>query len=149
MSKKVERAITINAPVEKVFAYISNPANLPEIWPSLVEVKEVTQTPDGVGSTYRWVYKMAGIHFEGISETIEYIPNERLVISGKGGIDAKRISTFQPVEGGMKYSTVVEYTIPIPLLGKLAEAIIVKLNENEAKVILSNLKAVMEGNNKN
>ena len=147
MSKTVERAITIKAPEEKVFAYISDPANLPEIWPSLVEVKDVKQSPDGIGSTYRWVYKMAGIHFEGISETTEYAANERLVIVGKGGIDAKRISLFQPVEDGMKYSTVVEYTIPIPLLGKLAEAIIVKLNENEAKVILSNLKAVMEAAN--
>jgi hypothetical protein len=37
-----------------------------------------------------------------------------------------------------------EYTVPIPLLGKLAEAFIVKQNENEAEVVLANLKARME-----
>ena len=144
MSKTVEKAITINAPVEKVFAYISDPANLPEIWPSLVEVKAVKQLPEGVGSTYRWVYKMAGMKFEGTSETKEYVTNERLVIKDKGGIESTRTTLFKPKDDGMEYTTLVEYTIPIPLVGKLAEAFIVKQNENEADVFLSNLKAMME-----
>jgi hypothetical protein len=38
----------------------------------------------------------------------------------------------------------VEYTVPVPLLGKMAEAVIVKLNENEMNVLLANLKARME-----
>jgi hypothetical protein len=38
----------------------------------------------------------------------------------------------------------MEYTVPIPLLGKLAEAFIRRLNENEMDVVLSNLKARME-----
>jgi hypothetical protein len=38
----------------------------------------------------------------------------------------------------------VEYVVPIPLLGKLAEAFIVKQNEHEAEAMLANLKARME-----
>jgi len=34
--------------------------------------------------------------------------------------------------------------VPIPVLGKLAEAIIVKMNEHEGEVILANLKSRME-----
>jgi hypothetical protein len=37
-----------------------------------------------------------------------------------------------------------EYTVPIPLLGKLAEAFIVKQNEHEVEMILANLKVRME-----
>jgi uncharacterized protein YndB with AHSA1/START domain len=144
VAKVVVRTITIKAPVEKVFEYVTEPSNLPEIWPSLVEVKDVQQLPDGVGSSYRWVYKMAGMHFEGISETTEYVANKRVVIRGKGGIKAARTSTFQPEDGGTKYTVEVEYSIPIPLLGKLAEAFIVKLNEHEAELALANLKARME-----
>jgi uncharacterized protein YndB with AHSA1/START domain len=47
---KMERTIHINAPVEKVFGYMTEPTNLPEIWPSLVEVKDVKQLPEGVGA---------------------------------------------------------------------------------------------------
>jgi len=38
----------------------------------------------------------------------------------------------------------VEYTVPVPLLGKLAEAFILKQNEHESDVMLANLKARME-----
>jgi hypothetical protein len=41
-------------------------------------------------------------------------------------------------------TTEVEYTVPIPLLGKLVEAFIVKQNEHEAELFLANLKARME-----
>jgi hypothetical protein len=36
------------------------------------------------------------------------------------------------------------YRVPIPLLGKLAEAFIVKQNEHEAEAFLANLKDRME-----
>ena len=64
---KLEKTITIKAPVEKVFNYIDDSTNLPEIWPSLVEVTDVQPLPNG-GHTIRWVYKMAGMRFKGTSE---------------------------------------------------------------------------------
>ncbi len=141
---KIEKSIIIDAPVEKVFEFMVDPANLPEIWPSLVEVKDVKQTPEGVGSSYRWVYKMAGMRFEGETETIEYVPNQKVVVKDKGGIEATRTVTFQPENGGTKYTTSAEYTVPIPLLGKLAEAFILRQNEHEADMVLANLKDRME-----
>jgi hypothetical protein len=51
---------------------------------------------------------------------------------------------FQPEAGGTKVTLEGEYTVPIPVLGKLAEAIIVKMNEHEVELILANLKARME-----
>jgi len=34
----------------------------------------------------------------------------------------------------------IEYKVPIPLLGKLAEAIIQKMNEHEGDLIMANLQ---------
>jgi uncharacterized membrane protein len=139
---KVEKTITIKAPVEKVFSFIK-PTNLPEIWPSLVETKDVQQLPNG-GYSNRWVYKMAGIRLEGSSEDIEYVTNERVVSRTKGGVESTQTWIFQPDAGGTKVTFNVEYTIPIPVLGKLAEAIIVKMNEHEAELLLANLKTRIE-----
>ena len=136
--------ITINAPVEKVFAYLSEPTNLPEIWPSLVEIKDVQRLPNG-GTRNRWVYKMAGIRLEGTSEDTERIPNRRLVSRTKGGAESTQTWILQPEGKGTKVTFEVEYTVPIPVLGKLAEAIIVKMNEGEGELILNNLKSRMEG----
>ena len=140
---KVEKSVTINAPVEKVFNYIDGGTNLPEIWPSLVEVTDVQRLPNG-GHSDRFVYKMAGIRLEGTSEDVEYIPNQRIVTKTTGGAESTQTWLFQPEAAGTKVTFSAEYTVPIPVLGKLAEAVIVKMNEREGDLILDNLKARME-----
>jgi len=140
---KSEKTITINAPVEKVFSYIGGGTNLPEIWPSLVEVTDVQRLPNG-GHSGRFVYKMAGIRLEGTSEDVEYVPNQRIVTKTTGGAESTQTWLFQPEAGGTKVTFKVEYTVPVPVLGKLAQAIIVKMNEREGDLILANLKARME-----
>ena len=139
---KLTKSITINAPVEKVFDYISDSANLPEIWPSLVEMKDIKHLPDG-RTTDRWKYKMAGMHLEGTSTT-EYVENKSVISNTEGGVKSTQIWTFEPADGGTKATFEVEYTVPIPLLGKLAEAIVVKMNDHEGDIIMANLKSRME-----
>jgi uncharacterized membrane protein len=141
---KITRTITINAPTKKVFDYMSDPNNLPEVWPSLVDVKNIKETPDHVGSSYQWTYKMAGLRFEGSTDCIESIDNQRRVDKTKGGISSTFTWAYQPENSKTLVDLGVEYNIPVPVLGKLAEAIIVKLNEHEADVLLENLKARME-----
>ena len=139
----VKKSIVISAPVEKVFEYINVPTNLTEIWPSMVEAKDVQRLSNG-GNSFRWVYKMAGMSFEGVSEDTDVVPNERIVSKTEGGIESEVTWAIQPENGGSIVTFDAEYTVPIPLLGKLAEAFIVKLNENEAETILANLKSRME-----
>ena len=133
----------INAPIEKVFRYWQDPTNRLEVWPSLIEVTDVKELPDG-GHSWRWVYKLGGVRFEGSSKDIEFVPNQRIVDKSTGGIESTFIWTFEPQDGGTRVGIEVEYTIPVPVLGKLAESIIVKLNENEADLVFENLKARLE-----
>jgi uncharacterized membrane protein len=140
---KITKSVTINAPVEKVFAFISEPTNLPEIWSSMVEVKDVQPSPAG-GYNFDWVYKMAGVRFNGASETTESVTNQCIVTKSTKGIESKFVWTFETKDSGTKLTVETEYSVPVPLLGKLAEAFIVKQNEHEADVLLANLKARME-----
>jgi uncharacterized membrane protein len=86
---------------------------------------------------------MAGIRLEGTSES-EDTKNQRIVSKSKGGAESTQTWMFQPEAGGTKVTLEIEYTVPIPVLGKLAEAIIVKMNEHEVELILANLKVRME-----
>lgn len=52
--------------------------------------------------------------------------------------------TSQPEDGGTKVTVEVEYTVPIPVLGKVAESFIVKANEREIELLLANLKDRLE-----
>ena len=140
---KLVRSITIQAPVDRVFAYISEPANQVEIWPSMVEVTDVERLPDG-GYTHGWVYKMAGVRLKGSTETVEFLPNQRFVEETKGGIQSILTWTFEPEDGGSRGTGANCRTCPAHHLGRMAEALIVKMNEREGELVLANLKARME-----
>lgn len=141
---KIEKTIFINAPVEKVFAFMAKPENLPEIWPSLQEVRNVQPMPNG-GYSYDWTYKMAGLRVEGRAEWTEFVQNRRIVDKNEGGIPSTFIWTYEAENGGTRVSVSVDYTIPGALLGRLAEPIVHKMNAQEAETVLANLKARMEG----
>ena len=140
---KLSRSIHIKAPVEIVFNFVTEPANLPEVWPSMVDVNAIHREPSGLHK-FHWKYKMAGIIFEGNTDTIEAVPNQHVITQTTGGISSKFEWTYHPENNETTLDVVVEYTVPIPVLGKLAEAVVVKLNEREAETLLANIKDRME-----
>ena len=140
---KIEKTIVINAPAEKIFNYIADPANLPSIWLSMEQIKEVASLPSG-GTSFKWVYKMAGMRIDGASDTVKFIANQRITTKGKGSIENTFTWNFQAEACGTQVNLQVEYTVPVPVLGKLAEEVIIRQNDLEAEVLLANLKAKME-----
>ena len=86
---------------------------------------------------------MAGVNFYGSSKHVEFVDNVRTV-SQSTGIESTITWSYEAVAGGTKMTSQTEYKIPVPLLGKVAEAFIVKMNENESETILANLKARLE-----
>jgi len=140
---KLEKTITIHAPAEKIFTYIVKPIDLLEIWPSMIDIKNVKKLPNG-GNHFHWVYKMAGMRLEGDSDDIEFVADKHLVSQTKGGVESTITWDLQQKNGDTTVTFDAEYKVPLPLLGKLAEAFIVKQNEHEAETILANLKDRME-----
>jgi uncharacterized protein YndB with AHSA1/START domain len=139
----IEKSTVISAPAEQVFAFISEPTNLPGIWPSLVEVRDITPAANG-GSDFKWTYKMAGIRLEGASTCIEFAPPRRLVVEIKGGISSTTTWTVEPDGDGSRVVLHVDLTVPGKLFGKLAEPLVMRENSKEAATILANLKDRLE-----
>lgn len=139
---KVERSITINTPVKKVFAYITDPANRMEWLPSTTDVRDVT----GLGVRQRWgyTYKMAGISLKGENEVTEFTSNQRYAHKSTGGIVSTWTYTFNPVAGGTRLSLVVEYTIPVPVLGKMAKRLVLLRNGREVNFAMATIKERLE-----
>jgi carbon monoxide dehydrogenase subunit G len=69
------KKIFINAPVEKVFAFMLDPRGLMEIWPGMQDIRNVQLQEHG-GSNYDWTYKMAGMKMDGTTITTQVIPNQ-------------------------------------------------------------------------
>lgn len=140
---KLQKAITIKAPVEQVFAYIDAPAHLPEIWPSLFEVKDVKVLPEG-GHKFIWFYNLAGRKIEGMTETHERVPLERIVDRAKGDLESTFTWTFHGENGTTKVGFEADYELPEQLFQGTEKAFVMRRNEYEADTLLANLKAKLE-----
>jgi len=138
----VNSSINISAPVEKVFAYVTDPLTSPEWVVGMTEVTDVTGS--GVGQHFHWKYNMLGVPLRGEGTVREQVPNERRVTEGKGGITSTWTLTFAPHEGGTKLDLELDYTIPVPVLGKLAEKLVFKRHQREAAMSMENIKERLE-----
>lgn len=139
---KIQKSIVIDAPLEKVFGFMAEPNNLPEIWPSLIEIKNVLPLPNG-GYCYEWISKMAGIRFEGQAECSEFVKNQRIVDKNEGGISSTFVWNYQPEDGSTRVSVFIDYLLPGAVLARVTEPVINQMNEHEAELVLANLKTRM------
>ena len=139
----VNNSININASVDKVFGYVVDPMNLTEWMVGITEVTDVTGS--GVGQHHHWKYRMVGIPLRGETTISEHVPNERWVADSKGGVTSVFTFTFATHEGGTKLDVDIDYTIPVPVLGKLAEKLVLKRNQRDIDMSMENLKDNMEG----
>lgn len=137
-----ENSIVIEVPLGEVFAQLSDFRKLPSWLTGLMEVRHVIGT--GEGQQCEWTFKMAGILLHGTAVIVESVPNERSVHQTIGMLAAVSTFTVEPHEGGTKVSTHFEYTLPVPVLGRLAEHLTVRRMERDLGASLLNLKEMLE-----
>ena len=137
-----ENSIVVNVPVSEVFAYVNAPATIPDWMTGMIEVRNVRGS--GAGQQYDWTYKMVGVHVRGQNVVVEYIPNECATHQGIGMLSSAWTNIVEPHEGATKLTIKLKYTIPLPVLGKLAEHLTVRRNDRDFKTSLLNLKETLE-----
>jgi carbon monoxide dehydrogenase subunit G len=135
--------IEINAPVEKVFNYVSDTPKLSEIWPNLVSVRNWQRGEDGLAS-FDYSYRMAGFNFAGKNRDLVFEKNKRIVTQSEGGIQSTISWGFEPEGEITRVNVSATYSAEIPLVGKVIENRLYAINEIEIEALLKNLKAKME-----
>jgi uncharacterized protein YndB with AHSA1/START domain len=141
--KTIDKNVTIRAPAGVVWEFLTNPSNLPSVWPSMTEVENVEVKPDGSHS-FDFKYRMAGIPFHGHSATVEVDKNRRLVSKTTGGVPSTFTFIYEGRDAMTTLSMHCEYELPGKILGKLAEPLVHRINEREAEHMLANVKDVLE-----
>jgi len=142
----IKRSTQINVSVEKVYSYLSDHNNEPEWMPGMIEVKKMTESGPGfnVGDHYKWKYKMAGMIFDGESTIIEIVHNKKIVTESKLGIKSTFTFILEPKNESTILDLTIDYTVPVPVLGKIAEKVILKKNESETDLAMENIKTNLE-----
>jgi uncharacterized membrane protein len=139
----IRKSISIGAPVERVFDYVTDPRHLPEVWPNMVEISKVARHADG-GSGFDWTYRMAGIKVRGHSEDIEFARNQRVVSRSESGIPNTFRWFYAAKDGTTELTIEVDYDPPTSLFGRMVRPLLDRINDRDATTLLRNLKAHFE-----
>jgi uncharacterized protein YndB with AHSA1/START domain len=116
-------SVRVNAPVEKVFDYVKDPAHFLGAFPHQEDLVmgNVTMAPEGVGTTYEWTDRELGIKISGVSTRAEYVVNHRIV--DKSSTGPVWTWTFEPDGSGTTLTLMYEYSSKIPLVDKVVDAV--------------------------
>lgn len=140
----IDKELIINAPPEKIFNFVIKSSNLTRPWPSLVEIKNEKLLPNG-GYSANWMYKIAGIYLKGKSECLDVVPNKWFSVRIDGNVNSTMVWTFRAKDSiQTKVTITIDYQVHLPLFKRLAENYIVKMNEQEAELVLANLRLILE-----
>jgi uncharacterized protein YndB with AHSA1/START domain len=144
----LEYTIVINQPVEKVFHYVSNPANLPEWQGPPTEIRDLQQSTQGqlrVGDRFTTVLQFLGRRYETPTEVSAYEPNRRLSYRGTGGpVPTQLTFMFGEIPGGTRFTHSQEVE-PRGFFG-LAEPLFEIEARRQLRNDLKTLKGLLEAN---
>ncbi|MFZ2178021.1 MAG: SRPBCC family protein [Rhodococcus sp. (in: high G+C Gram-positive bacteria)] len=115
-------SIHIDAAPEAVFDRIADPA----VVPAGITLQTVNESSHGVGNVYEWTYRLAGMPFRGVTVHTEYVPHRRFVSKNLGLVAATVVFTVEPEDGGTRLTREMDFTVRLPLLGRLLESLMVK-----------------------
>ena len=140
---KIVKYILINAPVEKVFEYLSDPMNMLDWHPNVIGIRDVNGC--GEKQNWTWNYKLLGFTFTGEVQVVKSIINTERTIKSTGGIWSERTWRFKKEAGGTRLDYILEYTVPNSIISKLGEFIAIQRSERVVNTALTNIKEKMEG----
>lgn len=142
--ERIKKTAFIEAPPAKIFGYLMNARNVPEVWPRMVAVSNIRSRPDGTSESNDFTYKMAGVEVHGHTEFADVERDRRIVWKSEGGIRSTTRWTLAPHGNGTAIIDEVEYEMPSNLLTLLGAPLLQQFNEREVVACMENLKTRME-----
>jgi uncharacterized protein YndB with AHSA1/START domain len=140
----MERSITINRPVEEVFAFVTDVENFVRWNEQAGQAEQSSEGPVGLGARYRGTFDFMGRDMRWVSEITEYEPNRKAVQKISMGPTEMTMGWFlEPVQGGTRFT--IRSEGPTGGLAKLAGSLMDRTMEKQMEHNLARLKALLEG----
>ena len=129
--KQFNEKLHIDVPPETAFDVVVDPDAQQS---RFMKVEVVNETPDSLGTTLRYHYKVAGMRLGGGTYTYsEYVPGERFTWEFSGGPEmfvmggpVSSTWTFEAADGGTDLTIDSEFKTRIPVLNNLTRRIFMR-----------------------
>ncbi len=131
-------SVMIGAPLPQVFDLVRDP----RVWlgPD-VQISELKNTPEGVGTTFQAAWKVLGIPLKTTHEYTEYVPNEHF--TSKAALGPIFRVEVKAENGGTRLSMRSD-VVPRNMAEAAVDALVIKMSERSQTELLASIKATAE-----
>jgi uncharacterized membrane protein len=141
---KVAQSLEVSCTPESLMDFIVDVTNHPAFIGPLKSVENVNGDVRKPGTSWDWVYSLAGVELAGKAETIRFVPAKEFVYKTTTGAKSTFTYSAEPAGAKTRLKLNVDYEMPTNALGKMKASVFEKLNDAESKRVVENLKALLE-----
>jgi ligand-binding SRPBCC domain-containing protein len=127
---RLERSQLVERPLDEVFAFFADAANLEAITPAFLRFSIRTPPPIAMeeGARIEYALRLFGVPLRWRTRISVWDSGRRFVDEQESGPYAlwRHTHTFEQVEGGTWVRDVVDYALPFAALGRAVHALIVR-----------------------
>ena len=139
----IEESILIKSPVEQVFAYVTDVANLTRWVADMVEAEQTSQGPMGTGTTFKGANKIVGQRMPWTSRVTQYEINKKwAATSTSDSTVIEEIISFDSADEGTKLTA--KYDIRLGGFLKLVSPFMANSMRSQTIKNLATLKKLLE-----
>lgn len=143
---EIKRSVEIDALVVEVFRFAADWQNWPKFFEAVSEFKPTTELTRGNGARFAYKAKLLGIKAPVETEIRDFVENEGWTGVSVKGMEHKTQWVFAQENSKTRFTYVLSYRLPLPVLGGVLDALFVKPAwERIIENSLLNLKGLMEG----
>jgi carbon monoxide dehydrogenase subunit G len=140
---KFEHSVEIEAPIEYVFEFDSNPENWTKTMPGLRDLEIVEETEETVRMSA--VYEMLGQSIDIEEELTIVEPHEHYHVTVEGdGVSGEINNHFEGTESGTRINHSAEFDFGDSLFDRLMAPVVRRYNERQFKNHLQHMKELIE-----
>ena len=119
---RATKTMHIDATPEQVFTFMMDSTATPEG----MTMEVVHKTPDYVGTSYQWTYKVLGMPRKGVTVCTDYVPGERMAFRNFGMMEGTQTAIVEPDNGGSKVTHEMDSRLAVPLISRFLDPMLRK-----------------------
>lgn len=133
MMRRVEIAVRLDHPVDRVFAYLADPERWHEFAPAVALRRRIGDGPPVVGARWTAIDRIGPFRVHFVDELVEHEPNRRVVWSSSAPWNARTEYACEPHGGGTRVRARYEGDIEgwLRLLGVVPARVMAKVLEQD------------------
>ncbi len=141
---KIEQSVIIHRPVEEVWQFMSNVENVTKWDRGVLQARQTSEGPLGVGSTLQTVRQFFARRRTGSYLVTEYEPNRKITLKATLGPMTGQVRySVEPAGAGTRLACSAELGEIVGLY-KLLAPILVRMLKRDGEADLANVKRIME-----